>query len=813
MAPYDAPAEPSKPKGALKLSDAEIVAAVEQEESQCIDGRSGELREERADALARYRGLPLGNEVEGRSQVVDKSILDTIEWIMPSLIRVFLGGDSIGQFQARGPEDEEPAKRETEVCDWYITEKNDIFSQINATLRDALLLKNGYCVGYWRKNYDQMTETYTGMSDEEATMLASDPEIEVLEHSQYPIAQAMPGQDPSLPGGAMPPPVPMLHDIKVERKKCDEFVAVESVPPDEMLVSRRHRWTSLLDADFMQWRRRVTIGQLRGEGFKISDDEPEDTNWDQERLSRERYDDATTDQDETTDPARRIVLFKDTYMRIDLRGKGTTQLWRICIIDGNDQPVLIEEADVVPFAAFSPIIYPHSHIGSSVYDLINDLSVIRTTLLRQYLDGVYLANSGEVAVDEDRANLDDLLISRPGGIKRGSGNPSEWYLPIQHADVTPAVLNGLEYIDSIKEQRTGVSRNTAGLDPNTLNHTATGTQMIQSAANQRIELIARTLASGFRDLYMIVHALALKHSTKPLQIKLKGDWVAVNPREWTRRTDFTIDVGLGVGTPDAQLAKLMGMMPLMGQAQQMGLAGVEQAYNFGTEIWKAAGYKNPQKFLKPPQKDPQTGQVQEPPPPPNPIVQAEQIKQQGLQGKAQMEMQMHGQTLQAESQAKMAQMQMQDAHAQRQAQAQLALQQSNDQRQSQLDQQKAVLAKEQFEAEQASKERIAIRLAEISMAQALEVERIKQGFDDGLKATKDAMAQAGMSAQDIVNTMAGVAQQMTAAVQGFGQVATQHAQAMQQHAALVSAPKVIVRHPVTGRAIGLAPGNPNGTAH
>jgi len=228
------------------LTDDEILAAVEHEEALSQDSMTGELQRERADALDRYRGLPLGNEIDGRSQVVDKSVFDTIEWIMPSLARIYLGGDEIGRFEARGPEDEEAAKRETEVCNWYLEAKNDFFSQINSTLRDALLLKNGYMVGYWQCKYDTMTETYKGLADEEVAMLAQDSEVEIVEHSEYPDpAPMMMPQQPMQPG--MPPqppmPQPMLHDVKVERKTCEEFVQVESIPPEELRVSRRHRWT------------------------------------------------------------------------------------------------------------------------------------------------------------------------------------------------------------------------------------------------------------------------------------------------------------------------------------------------------------------------------------------------------------------------------------------------------------------------------------------------------------------------------------------------------------------------------------------
>ena len=669
MAGY-APAKSSS----ARLSDEEIIASLESEEALALDQSTGQLAKERADALDRYRGAPLGNEVEGRSQVVDRSVMDTIEWIMPSLMRIFMGGDEIGKFEPAGPEDEKDAQRDTDVCNWYLQNRGDFFSQTAATLKDALLLKNGYMVGVWQKKYDTMTESYTGMSDEEAAMLMEDPEVTVLEHSE------IPGETGN------------LHDLKVEMKKCDEFPEPESVPPDELIVSRRHRWTSLLDCDFVEWvRRNVTIGQLRAEGFDIPDDALGDDADSMESTSRDRFEERPwrAADDETNDPSRRIVTFRDAYMRIDLRGTGTPQLWRLARISGARNLTLKTEANIIPFAAFTPIIYPHSHIGMSVYDLIADLGVIKTTLERQLLDGIYLQTSGRMGVDINKiVNMDDLLVSRPGGIVRTEGHPSEALFPIQSADSSGAAMGGLEFIEAQKEGRTGVTRYSAGLDANTLNKTATGVQAIQAAANQRIELIARTLAGGFKDLFLIIHALASEHSTKALQIKLKGEWQVVDPRRWKKRTDFSVSVGLGTGTPEQQLQKLMMLTPVFQQGMQMGLAGPMEAYNFGSEIWKAAGYRVSDRFLKPPPMVPKMGQdgqpvlgqdgqpVMEPKQPPqqkDPLVQAEEVKAQAQMQTEQMKQQGEMQKHQAELALKPQEMQMELQKAQAEGQIKVAI--------------------------------------------------------------------------------------------------------------------------------------------
>ena len=688
-----------------KLSDDEIIASLEAEEALALDSSTGQLANERADALDRYRGALLGNEVEGRSQVVDRSVMDTIEWIMPSLARIFLGGDEIGKFEPIGPEDEDDATRDTDVCNWYLQNRGDFFSQVIATLKDALLLKNGYMVGVWQRKYDTMTETYQGMADEEATMLMQDPEVTVIEHTEQP--------DPS---GIIDPMTGMpstLHDIKVEMKKCDEYPEPESIPPDEIIVSKRHRWTSLLDCDFVEWvRRNVTIGQLRAEGFDIPDDVLGDDAETLESTSRDRFEERALGRsdDETNDPSRRIVTFRDAYMRIDINGSGTPKLWRFARISGARELTLKEEANIIPFAGFTPIIYPHSHIGMSVYDLIADLSVIKTTLQRQFLDGLYLQNSGRMGVDINKVvNMDDLLVSRPGGIVRTDGHPGEALFPIQSNDASGAALSGLEYMEAQKEGRTGVTRYSAGLDANTLNKTATGVQAIQAAANQRIELIARTLAGGFKDLFLIMHALAAKHSTKALQIKLKGQWQAVDPRRWKKRTDFTVSVGLGTGTPEQQLQKLMMMSPVFQQGMQMGLAGPMEAYNLGAEMWKAVGYKSHDRFIKAPKMAPKMGpdgqpemgpdgqpvmEPQQPPPQKDPLVQAQEVKTQGETQIAQMKQQGESQKFQAEMQAKPQEMQMELQKAQ--AEGQIKLQIARETAQIQAE---AELAKERMRIE------------------------------------------------------------------------------------------------------------------
>jgi hypothetical protein len=379
-----------------------------------------------------------------------------------------------------------------------------------------------------------------------------------------------------------------------------------------------------------------------------------------------------------------------------------------------------------------------------------------------------------MAVDVNTVNVDDLLVSRPGGIVRIEGDPGASIMPIQTPDVGQTVMASLDYMNSVKEGRTGVTKYSAGLDGNTLNKTASGVAQIQAAANQRIELIARTLAGGFRDLFMIVHTLASKHSTKPVQIKLNGKWIAIDPRSWAKRTDFSISVGLGTGTPEQQLQKLLGLAPVLQQGQAMGLTGPDEAYAFASEMFKAAGYKSPDKFMHPPKKDEQGNPIT-PPPNKDPLVQAAEVKAQSDAQKFQAQAQGEIQKFQAEQQASQQQMAMEAQAKEREQQNALLLQQSNDQRQAALDERKIALQEQAMMLEdQREREKMSLEYAwkrELAMMEQQ---------SKAMLATPT-MPMDGGNIEQIASLM----------------------EAMQQIMAHLQAPKEIVRDPRTGRAIGV----------
>lgn len=728
------------------ISDAELLAAISAAEQTALGATEGEISSDRSDAIDRYYGKPYGDEQPGRSSVVSRDVADVVEGCVANVVKPFVGGDEVVRFDPIGPDDEAQAEQETDYVNHIALEKNSGFTWLVSAIKDALLLRTGYVKCQWTTRSDVISETYSGLSDEEFAMLLQDPDVEPVQHSEYPDPAAMQADQ-------MQPP-PMLHDVKLRRARPSEYVSVEPVPPDEVLVSERARTPSLADVDFVQHRTRKTLSELRQAGYDVPDDINDDESGESlEDMARQRFGDVgDVYDDDTGDAARRVVMYKETYLFIDRDGDGIAERRRVCQVGST--LLHDEEADCVPIASFSAVMVPHQHLGLSIYDLVEDIAKIKTALIRSYLDNRYLQNNGRAAVDVNRVNVDDFLVSRPGGVVRVDGDPSSAIFPIVAPDTSSGALQGLEYLDSVRENRTGYTRNSAGIDNDALtNRTATGMAMQLSQSQLRLEMIARTIAeTGIRDVFRIIHALTLKHSSRAEKVRLKGKWVEVNPREWVRRSDLSIAVGLGSGTAEQQLGKLMSLAQFLPQLQGMGLVGIKEAYNYAAEVFKLSGYKSPDKFLKPPPVDPQTGEVQEPEQPPPPEIQKEQMRIQAEQQKLQAEQQADVQKFQAEKQSEAQRFQAEQAAAERAAerdaalkreemQMQLQVQAANDQRQAELDrlqherETQRMALDDAFKREQMERE-FAFRQweAQMKMAVAPPAVEKKSGENDGMTA-------------------------------------------------------------------------------
>ncbi len=591
-----------------RMRDDEILALCRAQLQSALGFLNGKLAQARLKALQFYNAEPYGNEVEGASQIVTTEVRDTIESAMPSLMKVFMSGEKVAQFDPTGPEDEAVAEQATDYANYIFTKDNDGFGVLQTAFRDGLIQKQGVVKIFWEEATDYRKETSQGLTEEQFQQILAPDEVEAVAHTEYAGTETA-----SAPAMDAPSPVPaMLHDVIVRRARKSGRVRIVNVPPEEFLISRRA--SSLADASFVAHRVKKTASELISAGYdralvdELSGDEGLDLN--EERLERFRgEDEAPTAMRPVGDPATREIWLSECYLPIDVDGDGIAELRKITIA-GDSASVLLdnEEIDSLPFRAWTPIPQPHKFFGLSLADLTMDLQLAQSTVVRQLLDNMYRVNNGRAAIS-GKVNIEDMLTVRPGGLVRMTDPnvmPEGHIMPL----VTPPLGNMayplLEFLDAKQETRTGITRYNQGLDANSLNQTASGLNIITGYAQQRQELIARNAAEMLvAGIFKSILALVCKHQPAARILRLRNRWVPMDPRGWNDQMDVTVTVGLGTGNKDQQLAHLTMILQMQQQAmQQLGpgnpLVGLDNIYNTLARICENAGLKSPAPYFKDP---------------------------------------------------------------------------------------------------------------------------------------------------------------------------------------------------------------------
>jgi hypothetical protein len=614
------------------------------------------INPERERNYAHYLGLPDGNEVAGRSQIVSWDVFEVIESALPSLLDIFLAGDNIGEFEPTGQEDEQFAQQATDYINHIIKKQNPGFMIMNTWFKDAMLAKVGVVRAYWNDADKVTRESYTGLDEMQLTMMLQQEGVEVIEQSsqgdpndQQQRAQlasainVMAPEQAAQAQAALAQPPKMLYDVtlKITRKKGQ--VCISNVRPETFIVSRRA--CSIYDAPLvgqltvMRRSDLVEMGIPKAQAFAVQgyDMSLHDDSQSLKALADDETDSLTDEQ--TLDKSMEEVTLFEGFIQCDYDGDGIAE-WRY-VLRGGDKTLKNEEADGHDYCLITPIPIPHRIHGLSLADVTAPIQATNTALQRQYLDSLYLANNPRTYVNLNAGvNVDDLLDNRIGGIVRGKAPMTEAVSPLMTNVVATPALQGIEFMDTRREIRTGVTRYTQGLDADSLNKTATGVSKIMTAGQQRLQMIARIMAeTGVKDLFKLLLKLVCKHQDKASVIRLRNQWVEFDPREWSSEMDASVNVGLGTGDKQELVANL-GL--IINEQKQLMAAGSPmfdpaKLYNAYRALLKAMNIKGIDLFFNDPSKIEQK-QPAPPPPPPEQIlaqaqVEVENIKLQGQREK------------------------------------------------------------------------------------------------------------------------------------------------------------------------------------
>lgn len=588
---------------AKKLTDEQVVKIVQAEFETAMGKPGGDISAERAEAFEYYMRQPFGNEEPGSSKAVTSDVMEVVDGIMPSLLRIFTTQDNLVSFDAVGPEDEPMAEQESDYVSHMFFKKNPAFEIIFFWTFDALLQKNGYVKAYWNEYEETTTESYKGLSELELFDLLGDDELEPIEREER-IGETTDEAGNIIEG--------TVYDIKFHRVRKRGFPAVENVPPEEFRISSDAKSVDPSRAGMVGHERYVKRSKLLEMGFDkeivaaLPAEQISLTSADKQ-ARKNKSDDTDTGGGNPDDPSQDDILLREAYMPIDVDGDGRAELKQVFIANG--EPLEINDSDRQPFHALCASPLPHKHFGTAPAEKVMEGQLISSTLLRQILDNLYHTNNPGHAVWEQgigEGTMDALLTRRVGAVTPFARPIGESYAPMTVPFTAGASFPVLEYFEKKKRDKTGISADSEGLDPESLKHIQRSVlNTTQDTSKLKIELIARIFAeTGFKTLFLHFHEMLQKHQQDAEIVKLRNEWHQVRPSEWRNRSDMTVNIGLGIGTRDQNLLHLDAIWEKQKQMVEGGGMNLtvtpKNLYNTAKEIVKNANLKQPEMFFTDP---------------------------------------------------------------------------------------------------------------------------------------------------------------------------------------------------------------------
>lgn len=597
------------------LDDSEILSILDAEKQSSIGFENGtELERKRRTSLEYLKGeMSDVPSLPNRSKATSTDIAEAVETVMPDLMEIFTGGDDVATFEAIGEEDEEAARQETDYVRHVAFQKLRGFLLLYTAIKNALTVDTGIIKTTWQDKEVVEEETLKGITAVQ---------LELAQTSGYEIVSSKPAgvdQTPDEMGNVTPID---LFDVVV-RKKYDKG-CIKSVPIDPsnltvasdatldleeivyLAVRSFPRAQALLDNGFDEDK----IALLPGHVQRQTNDETEQARDVAGETTAVSQDGNGTGGPDGKDgrSLMRTVEIHEHYIRADFEESGKSQLW--CVVTDADCKVLLhkKKVDRHGISIGTPFIQPHRFYGMSLAEKLIEIQKIKTALLRMMLDSGYFAMNQRVEIAMDQATehtIPDLMRNEPlVPVRTKNGNGIK---PLQAGQLGFDVGMMLEYTSTMSEQRTGVVRNAQGLNPDSLHETKGGMEALMTMAQKRVRMIARILAETLiKGWYLDIHALSRKHGTRAEKIRLSGRWVDIDPTTFGDRSDMTIEVGVGSGGKEMELA---GLAKIMEFQEKMVLSGVpsfqemaspKKAWNAATRFARKVGFKAPELFFEDP---------------------------------------------------------------------------------------------------------------------------------------------------------------------------------------------------------------------
>lgn len=566
IVPYS-PGQARSVGGIKPLSRSEVQAQLQLEISDSLGSYGSQVHERRRTNLRRYEGKPIGNEVKGSSQAQINVVQDTVEWMMPSIMKAIFGpGTNIWEFDPILREDEDYSEQAADAVNHIFLEECDGWKKMYEFVKTALLEIRGYLAIYWDDRLERQKEHYRGLSHNGIGMLMQDQNLEVLSIVPHQ------GEIQVDPMTGMPAET---FDVMVRRTTPLGKIRIDSIAPENMLLPRGE---TEIDDDtrFCGYRKEMTVSELISLGYDPDivsvlprSNRADFSNGQVDRLYQENA--FAMNTRERGDGASRMIWVNWIWIRLDEDGDGYAELRQIvCVGDSTVTIISDREVNHIPIVSICPIPSPHKFHGECPAGQVSDIQVIQSTILRQQLDNFYRVNNSRYEVVEGMVNLKDLMSNKPGGGVRVTAAGS--ITPLATAALPNSAFELMNFMQGVAERRTGVSSWQQGPDAADMKYQTGGAvSQVQTASESKITLINKIFEqTGVKKIGQKILQLMCENYAGPFTYRLRGSWVECDPRSWNSKMRVKVRTGLGVGEMEAAAQRYMMVINLQKEALLSG---------------------------------------------------------------------------------------------------------------------------------------------------------------------------------------------------------------------------------------------------
>ncbi len=574
-----------------KVDDEKLVTILDDSIRRSIGYYDSQISRERKKVVDFYNATLPRPAHDGNSKYVSMDVYDAVESMKAALLETFSTGYKTVRFAAQTGEDVRTAEICTAYTDFVANRQNNLFETMQSVIHDGLVARAGICKVYWDEREDSYLEPIEDLTEEEFDQIIAQPNVEIEEVEQNELG---------------------LYSGDLRISKDASQVVIESIAPESFIVEPQA--VSLDSVGFCGHRTTMTISELREAGYdeeliaKIGDHEDVDMETDPEILAR--HEDIGQDRGFNAkgfqDQVRSVTVY-EVYIEIDLGedNSGVAELYKV--IKAGNVILHKEKTTRKPFCTFVPLPIPHAFYGNNFGAKVIPTQTARTVLTRSILDHSMITNNPRYQVVKGGlTNPRELIDNRVGGIVNVSRPDA--VTPMPQAPLNPFIFQTIQMLDDDKEENTGVSRLSMGLNKDAISkqNSAAMVEQLATMSQQRQKIIARNFANSFlKPLYQMIYQLVVENEQEEKIVEIAGDYVPIRPSDWGSKRDVTVELHLGYGEQEQEAQKYLALHTLM--SQDPTLSKMYQApnqYRLMSHVMEQNGIKNVKDYLTDPQQLP-----------------------------------------------------------------------------------------------------------------------------------------------------------------------------------------------------------------